>query len=79
MTKYCTACGRNVELVKDELTGNAYFNIVQATTIKIREHGGKSAKRQSTTYLCQECLETGRIKWSQLIQYLWVDGVIKLE
>lgn len=79
MTKQCIACKKNVELAKDEETGQTFFHIVQATTIKIDDEGSKSAKTQSTSYLCQMCLENENVKWSQLIHHLWAEREIQIE
>ena len=79
MTKQCIACRKNVELAKDEETGMTFFHIMQATTIKIDDEGSKSAKHQSTSYLCQMCLEGETVKWSQLIHHLWGEREIHLE
>ena len=79
MTKKCISCDRSVEFLKDEETGQTFFHIVQATTIKINDEGEKSAKTQSTSYLCQMCLESENVKWSKLIHYLWAEREIHFE
>ena len=76
MTKYCLACGRNVEFVsKDE--NFASFNIVQATSVVRQKTGAISAKRESTTYICSECAHRKNIRWDRLILYNWVDEQVE--
>ena len=79
MTKQCIVCKKNVELITDEDKRGVFFNIIQATTIHLERNGDKSSKRQSTSYLCEKCLDKATVHWSQLIHHLWIDGVIHFE
>ena len=75
MVKHCICCDADVEKIKNAGDGYAFFNIVQATTVMIVDDGTKTAKRQSTTYVCDDCVGTYRIDWTQLIHTTWEDEI----
>ena len=75
LVKQCISCKVDVEKVPRENDGYAFFNIVQATTVMITSYGNKSAKRQSTSYVCDACIASQRIEWHQLIHTTWTDEI----
>lgn len=77
MTKHCLICNNDVEYISPQGDGHVFFNIVQATTIMLTNLGVKDAKRQSTSYVCEECYTTKSVEWRKLTHYRWVDNMNK--
>ena len=75
LVKHCICCNVDVEKIPDSRDGYVFFNIVQATTIMIVSNGNKTAKRQSTSYVCDECISRERIGWNHLIKTTWADEI----
>ena len=43
------------------------LSLCKRLLVMIVDDGTKTAKRQSTTYLCDDCIATHRIEWSQFL------------
>ena len=66
---------KKTPLLSSSVINSTFFNIVQATTIMLTNYGTKDAKRQSTSYVCDDCYTTKSVDWRRFTHYRWVDNM----